>query len=202
MLVDISFVHPVQMRPGDERFIREGIYIGAFSGKITVEIMCNEIEIVGGENRVSNSLLLRGCKEEQVLPLHYSVSGRCSCPSEKQLGLIIWKHRIHWWRLFATVVVSLLLVIPSLTSAFRVSLGQVAFSYGGVVLVCLPIGILVGLLLAVKRLVPILTVFCEKGVLKKVRHSIHGGYNSIVIQASEGERTFKTDTIKCNIDIE
>lgn len=197
--VEVTIQYPSYMRPGEDRFINKGLKIGAFNGKIKLEIRCNDIIITSNNPHQSNNIEINGLDEEQLLSLHYHAQRDLNTPLKKEFGIFISKKCIDKLKLSILSSLVVLFTLPSLTLAFKFTFLKVNLSLGDIAIVNLPLFLIISFIFTAHRFSLILKKIIEYEVSVFYHQSSHGMLDIINITNNPPSDVIDMLSFKCTI---
>lgn len=172
--VEINIQYPSHIKPGEDRFIKNGLEIGPFNGKLGIEIRCRDILVTSIMPGKHNYIEIKGANEKQILSLHYHASSNLIIPLKKEFGVFVSKNIVS--KLKTTILAGLLLVfiLPSLVIAFKTSFLTVGVSFGDIFAINFPVFLILSILFTAQRLSLVFKQILEYKIFVDVHQSSHG----------------------------
>ena len=199
--VKINCCYPIQLQPGEDKFIRDGITISPFSGTIFLEMRCTDISVTShySEEEKVNMIRINGRKVSQTIPLHYNVNSNTIAPIRKEFGIFLYKKIINIKRLLVFCFFIFVFCLPSIALAFKSSFVKLDISINDLVAINLPLFLIIALIFTGKRLLSILKHLLHYSVFIDLPHSAHGIHDIISIVKNKSDNG--NDNMCCTFNL-
>jgi hypothetical protein len=146
---------PLELQPGDEIFVANGLRVGPSKRKIRVEFLLSpEVQVVGPRQIRHNTFELPPNVNAQTLGLVFRALPTSTVPARKDIALAVTEIQISFRRMLVSIFVILGAIIPAVTNAWYVLFTPESTpELGKAAAVSIPVVLLASLAFLLERLV-------------------------------------------------
>ena len=161
-----SLSWPMEMRPGDERYVEKGITINSNSHAIRVEFIFDEDLYLIGAHSINKNIFVYPKKlKNRSFGIKYIVSKKSHYPISKDMSFIVYQRKFVWCRILLISILLIASLIPIVLQILNVDLLSFNINIGNFLIGSIPLGIVVSSLLSWNRILPVLRNLVSEDVM-------------------------------------
>lgn len=155
--------YPLGLLPDEHRYYPDGVQVSGTAERLNLTFVAPGLTI-RSDGDEPNVVRMGGRRRQGVRGLGYKADGSLRVPTRIEIGLVVYRHRLHRGRLCLLVLLVLLCTMPLVAIIWRDTMLAVQLTVGNLAVASIPVALLTVLGLTARRLHSTLESVLQKGV--------------------------------------